>query len=208
MPDVGPTHFGGHDLMRSVGALLAAVLCLGALPAVADPNCGSFRAPVPAPALDLAPPANFVEICSQDASLCARLASGYPPTEKLVEFFVTSEEWQRYRGGQLSGFNRYLIAQISEGTKPSDFSDLRSFIRSRQGDIPDNTELPPAFDSAGKSSIGVFEDSDDAIALGVIMRLRQPEVGPSSALILASANIAFLATERVLSLYAFVDVTT
>jgi hypothetical protein len=193
--------------MRAVVAILAALLCQRALPAIAQPKCGSFPAPVPAPALDLAPPADFVEICSKDAVLCAKLASGYPPTAKMVGYFVIPEEWQRYREGQLSGFTRYLIAQISEGTKPADFSGLRSFIRSRQGEIPDNTELSPAFDSAGRSKIGVFEDSDDAIASGVIMKLRHPGSGPSSTVILASANMAFLAKDRVLSLYAFTDVT-
>ena len=174
---------------------------------MAESSCGTFQAAVPAPALDLAPPADFVEICSKDAPLCAKLASGYPPTAKMVGYFVNPEEWQRYREGRLSGFTRYLIAQVSEGTAPSDFLGLKSFVRSRQGDIPDNTELPPAFDSAGRSNIGVFEDSDDAIASGVVMKLQRPEPGPSSTVILASANIAFLANERVLSLYVFTDVT-
>lgn len=186
---------------------LLAVLCLNPQPTAADSSCGSFQASVAPPALELAPPAGFVEICGRDAVLCARLSSGYPPTARTIGYFVTPEEWVQYREGRLSGFTRYLIAQVSEGTAPTEFPDLKNFIRSRQGAIPDNTELPPVLDAVGRSNIGVFEDSDDAISSGVVMKLQPATSGPPTDLILASTNTAFLTKGRVLSLYAFTDVT-
>jgi len=192
--------------MRTLIGLLV-VLCLNSSPTAADSSCGSFQASVAPPPLELAPPAGFVEICSRDTALCAKLASGYPPTAKTVGYFVTSQEWDQYREGRLSGFTRYLIAQVSEGTAPSEFPDLKNFIRSQQGVIPDNTELSPVFDAVGRSNIGVFEDSETAISSGVVMKLQPATSGPPADLILASANTAFLTKGRVLSLYAFTDVT-
>jgi hypothetical protein len=55
----------------------------------------------------------------------------------------------------------------------------------------------------------VFEDSADAIASGVLMKLK-PTTSASAPpeQVLASSNMAFLAGGRVLSLYAFTDVTS
>ncbi|MBC7882371.1 MAG: hypothetical protein H7Y37_13690 [Anaerolineae bacterium] len=175
---------------------------------MAKSNCGSFQAAVPGPALDLAPPAGFIEICGKDKALCEELTSGYPPSVKTVGYFLTPLEWQRYRQGRSIGFTRYLIAQVAGSTSPSEFSKLKNYIRSRQGDIPDSTDLPPSFNSSGQSNLGVFEDTNDAIAIGVIMKLQSAKPKVLADVVMASTNIAFVTKKRLLSLYVFVDVTS
>jgi hypothetical protein len=133
------------------------------------------------------------------------LTAGYPKTTKTLGYFVSPQEWDQYRGGHLSGFSHYLIAQLATGASSADFAGIRRFVRSQNGDIPDHTQLPASFESEGKANIGVFEDSDDAIAFGVVMKVRP---GASAPITLASANTVFLAKEHVLSLYVFVDVTS
>jgi len=183
---------------------MALLCCLMAQPAIADSACGSFAVPVGPSRINLAPPSGFVEVCGRDSPLCTRLTAGYPKTAKTIGYFVNPQEWDQYRGGHFSGFSHYLIAQLANGVLPAEFSDLRRFIRSQQGDIPDHTQLPANVDSEEKANIGVFEDSADAIAFGVVMKVRPAASAPIT---LASANAAFLAKDHVLSLYVFVDVT-
>lgn len=173
-------------------------------PALADGACGTFVAR--GSRVDLAPPAGMIDICSRDAVLCNRLTSGYPPSTKTLGYFVTTDEWNRYEAGTSRGFERYLIAQAAMGTPASAFEGLRDFIRSRQGVIPDHSTLPSVLQATGRASLGVLEDSSDAIVVGVVssLRLLPPAVGEMT---LASTNIALLSQNEVLSLYVFVDVS-
>jgi len=183
---------------------MVVLCCVMAQPASADSACETFAVPVGPSRINLAPPRGFIEVCGRDAALCTMLTAGYPKSIKTLGYFLSPQEWDQYRGGHLSGFTHYLIAQLANGVSPAEFADLKHFIRSQHGDIPDHARLPAAFDSEEKSNLGVFEDSDDAIAFGVVMKLRPAASAPIT---LASANTAFLAKDHLLSLYVFVDVT-
>jgi hypothetical protein len=99
-----------------------------------------------------------------------------------------------------------LIAQATS-ISPGDLPDLKNHLRSRQGAIHDHTALPNILQSEGRANIGVFEDTDDAIAFGTIMQLGTRPPAPAKDLVLASTNTAFIVREKVLSLYVFLDVT-
>jgi hypothetical protein len=172
--------------------------------AFAADACGSFKAG--SKVTDLSPPKDFVDACSRHSALCHRLTAGYPPSAKTLAYFVTEKEWQEYRAGTRDGFTRYLIAQSAERTPASDFANLKRYIRSRQGDIPDHTRLPSVLQSEGRANLGILEESEDAIVSGVVMKVSVPPPGPTRSISLASSNTAFLSKGELFSLYVFVEI--
>src|SRR5262245_41877372 len=92
---------------------------------VAAEPCGSFRDSKKRSEIDFAPPTGFVDVCGQDAQLCAVLTSGFPPSVQTIGYFVRSQEWQQYQKGELKGFNRYLIAQRARTISTTEFSDFK-----------------------------------------------------------------------------------
>lgn len=193
--------------MRTWVVSLLALACLSARANAADSKCGSFEARVPPPRLELAPPAGFSEVCGQDAALCKSVSAGYSPDARLVGYFVPAEEWKQYRARRRTEFTRYLVALIAEGTEPSRFSDLRALVRERRGGPALDPKLPIAFDAGGRATIPVFEDADDAMASGAIIKRTPIGSKPAKETVLASTNIAYLAKDRVLSLYTYADVS-
>jgi hypothetical protein len=193
--------------MRTLVVPLLALVCLNASANAADSKCGSFEARVPPPKLELAPPGGFVEVCGQDAALCKSVATGYPPEGKLVGYFVPAEEWKQYRAKQRTDFTRYLVALIAEGTEPAQFSELRAFLRARRTGAALDPKLPIVFDAGGRFVIPVFEDADDAMASGALIKRPPSGAKPAKETVLASTSIAYLAKDRVLSLYTYADVS-
>jgi hypothetical protein len=94
--------------MRRVILLVAATLASVLHAEAAETGCGSFALPVDGRNLDLAPPHGFVEICGQDANLCRTLTAGYPPSVPTLGYFVSPEDWKRFKSGPPIGFTRYL----------------------------------------------------------------------------------------------------
>lgn len=171
--------------------------------ATAGPACGSFAAKVPDPALDLAPPKGFVEICSQDPELCKKLTARYPQA-KTLGFFVPEDEWKRYKEKKdATSITRTLIAQWAETMQPAQFPELQKFIRSRHGKDP---AAAPVFGQKGQADVAVFEDTSDAIASGMLLKGKSSKPGQPET-INALLNIAMLDGTRVLSLYVTADVT-
>src|SRR5213082_1409182 len=105
--------------MRRVILLVAVALVSVVHAEAAETGCGSFVSRVDGQSLDLAPPRGFVEICGQDAELCRTLTAGYPPSVLTLGYFVSPEEWKRFKSGPPIGFTRYLIAQ-SASSAPGD----------------------------------------------------------------------------------------
>jgi hypothetical protein len=85
---------------------------------VAEPACGTFL--VAAESLDLAPPAGFTEICSQDAELCRKLTSGYPPNVQTepIERVASEDDLQRgfrkWTGNDESGHHHHGRVSLQE----------------------------------------------------------------------------------------------
>src|SRR5262245_30530525 len=102
-----------------------------------DSGCGTFGSKAGEASIDLAPPVGYVEICGQDAELCAVLTSGYPASVTTLGYFVTPDEWKRYKTGG-TGFTNYLIAQLAGSMSPADLAGFKDYIRSNQGSIPDH----------------------------------------------------------------------
>jgi hypothetical protein len=192
-------------MLRSVAI---ALLCLAATTQLlsGDESCGTFVSSIAGTSLNLAPPLGFVEICGQDAKLCQTLTSGYPPSSHTLGYFVTAEEWARYRKSPI-GFSKFLIAQHAGSMSPDMLPDFKKYVRSQQGDIPDNTDLPSTLQSRGRAPIPVFEDAEDAIAFGSILKLRTATPAPARDITLATTNAALVVKGRVLSLYVGWDVT-
>ena len=180
---------------------------LSTVPVLADgPICEPFVAIVDGTSLDLAPPAGFVEICGQDAQLCHDLTAGYPSSVRTIGYFVLSEEWKQFRKERM-GFSRYLIAQLALKLSPSDLPGYKQYLRSNQSSVPDHTSLVKIFELKGRAPIGIFLDTEDSIAFGQIMKLKMNPPAPPKDLILASTNVMLVAKGKMLSLYAFDDIT-
>jgi hypothetical protein len=183
--------------------LFISMLILSESPALAKgPACSAYPVQAPAGRLDLTPPIGFVEICSQDAKLCDRLTRGYPPSVQTVGYFVSPQEWAQFKKGTLLGFSHYLIAQVSRSTPPDRFPGVKDFIRSRQGAVPDHTDLPGTLKSQGRVSLGVIEETTDSISFGAIMK-NQAVSSPETEIALVSINAALVTGPHVLSLYLF-----
>jgi hypothetical protein len=106
----------------------------------------------------------------QDEKLCSLLTRGYPPSTQTVGYFVLDGEWAKFKKGELEGFTRYLIAQISQSTRPEDFPALKEFIRSRHGKVADHTDLPGTLKSRGQVGLGVVDETQDSISFGTVMK--------------------------------------
>ncbi len=164
-------------------------------------TCGSFPIKTGGERLDIAPLTGFVEVCSQDATLCRALTEGYPASTMTVGYFVTAAEWARFKKGALPGFTNYLIAQIAKSTSPADLPDLKAFLKSRQGQIPDHTKLPDILKVEDEANLGVVGESDDSIVIGKVAKVQLPSSPTKSGMV--SLNAAFALGPRVFSLYSF-----
>ena len=186
---------GRWDAVIGLAVLLAA-------PAFGQTACQSFVATAGASAVDLAPPAGFVEVCSRDAALCQKLTSGYPPGVPTLAYFVASGEWAAHRMESSKGFEHYLIAQFARDMRPAALPDFKVYVRSNNGSTPDHTQLPAVLESQGKASLGIVDETDSSISFGTLMRVqfsgsqRPPET-------LAGINTVLVLGGRVFSLYAF-----
>ncbi len=165
--------------------------------------CTSFVAVVGGTQLDLAPPSEFVDVCSQDSNLCRFLTSGFPPAATTLGYFVTPKDWDAYQQGA-TGFTRYLIAQSAGSTKPEELPQLKSYVRAQQGSIPDHTRLPAILQSRGRVNIGVFDETPDSISFETVMSM-QTSVPTARRLSVVATNTALVLKDRLLSLYAFMD---
>jgi hypothetical protein len=173
----------------------------------AGDSCVTYPVKVGSGRLDLAPPGGFVEICSQDAKLCSTLTRGFPPSVQTVGYFVSPQEWAQFKKGEILGFTRYLIAQISRSTAAQGFPGLKDFVRSQQGTIPDHTDLPSTLKSQGRVGLGVIEETSDSITFGTIMKT-QVASSPDKEFVLVALNAAMVVGPLVLSLYSFRDYQT
>lgn len=192
--------------MRTLAAALIALVFASAPASAADPKCGTFEARAVPPPLELAPPAGFIEVCGKDPALCAKVAAGYPPEARLVGYFVMPAEWSEHQAGKRTEFSRYLVAQIVPGMEPLHFPRLREFARAQRGTAAAGTKRAPVFDASGRSIIPVFEDADDAVASGMMLKRKADATAPIE-IVLASVNIAYLTKDRVLSLYTYANVS-
>jgi len=183
--------------------LLLVPLFLLAYPSVcgAADKCGSFPIKTGGERLDVAPLMGFVEVCSQDAALCRALTQGYPPSAMTVGYFVTADEWARFKKGALPGFTNYLIAQIAKSTSPANLPDIKAFLKSRQGQIPDHTKVPDVLKVQDEVNLGVIGESDDSIVIGKVAKVQLPSSPAKIGMV--SLNAVFALGPRVLSLYSF-----
>lgn len=200
-PGPGPSKAAARA-MRLLGGMILAVA--HSSPSVAGEACSSFQARDGADRFDIAPPTGLVEVCSQDATLCRRLTEGYPLTAPTMGYFVTPEEWAQFKKGGLPGFTNYLIAQVAETTDPAQLPQLKEFIRSKQGDIPDHTKLPDIIKVKGETNLGVVSESNDSIVFGKVAKLRTPASAEKD-ISLVALNAAVVFGPRMLSLYSFRD---
>ena len=153
--------------------------------------------------IDLATPGEYVDVCQKDRELCKSLTSGYPASVSTLAYFVTPNEWATFLEKQ-TGFSEYLIAQLSHGMAPEQLPGFKAYVRSQNGTVPDNTELHKLLADRGRVSLGVVDESPNSISFGVVLKV-QDAVGTMN---LASINSAIVIRDRVLSLYAFQQVST
>src|SRR5262245_63021711 len=193
--------------MRALCTALIALVFTSASASAADPKCGSFEPRVPPPPLQLAPPAGFIEVCGKDQALCTKVSAGYPAGTQLIGYFVTPAEWSEYQASKRTEFSRYLVAQLVPSMEPLHFAGLREFMRAQRGSATPGVRRAPVFDAQGRSIIPVFEDADDAIASGMMIKRKADEAKAPIDIVLASANLAYLTKDRVLSLYSYANVS-
>jgi hypothetical protein len=171
--------------------------------AMAQDACQSAIRSAGAVQIDIAPPGHFIDVCSEDASLCKRLTSGYPPSVSTLAYFVLPGEWEASRD-KPHGFTRYLIAQLAGSMSPHELPEFKQHLHAQQGEIPDHTTLPSTLQSRGRVPLGIVNEAPDSISFGTIMEL-EPTTS-SQGFELASINSMIVVRDRVLSLYAFDEV--
>jgi hypothetical protein len=190
-------------LRCSVGVFLA-LASVGEASA-AEVRCGTAPVKFNGRPLDLAPPMGFVEICAKDRALCAVLTAGYPPTVTTLGYFVRADEWEaRKKAG--SGFHNYLIAQADE-SKPAMLAELKGYVKSRDGAMPDHTDLPGTLLSRGRVNLGIVDESNDSITTGVLLRT-QPATLLMREIRQVALNSVVVVGPTILSLYLFRDFET
>jgi hypothetical protein len=188
------------EIVRIVFALISIFLCVNAQ---ADGSCGSFADAQRRSAINFAPVAGFVEVCSRDAALCEVLTRGYPSSVTTIAYFVTHQDWQIHLKDTRQGFSKYLIGQRGHSWSRDEFLDFKDRVRSNQGTVPDHTDLPAVVESLGRASLGVTAESDNSISFGVIMKLAPSQDTVGAPFYLASVNTALEINGETLSLYAF-----
>lgn len=178
---------------------LLAVVILMSLPALAGAaECGSMKRTVEGVSVDLAPPAGWVDVCENNADLCAKLTQGYnPATVTTLAYFVPAAEWPKPAAEPPpGGFTRFLIAQLAPAKKPASLQALKTLIKS-QSAVP-AAQLEETLAKEKQAALGVFDESPSSISFGAAMRR---EGG-----VTAMSNTAMVLKDRVLSLYAYVNV--
>lgn len=181
--------------------VLGALVVLGTSPAG---RCTSLPRTVDGVALDLAPPAGYVEVCARDAELCTRLTARYPPSVKTVGYLVPEADWQAHVATNTPQFQRYLIAQLSQ--KPADkFVEVKNFIRNQQSEVVARTALAGVLARKGEAALGIFDETADSISFGAVAPLPGPTPGAAAQMI-ATTNSAVVVNGHVLSLTAFAPI--
>ena len=186
------------------GALFALLLAAR----VAAQSCDSHPSSIPDSTLDLAPPPGFVDICAIDAQLCRTLTAGYPPSVTTLAYFVTTGDWDAYRRHSLSGFTRYLIAQLAVSMTVEDLPRFKDYLHAQQGAIPDNTRLPAILATDGRAALGILDETPASISFGTIMKLHLQTDPPTDPILLVATNTAAVARHHVLSLYVYHEYRT
>jgi hypothetical protein len=153
--------------------------------------------------LQLLPLAGFVEVCAQDAALCHRVSSGYPPSATMLGYFVPETEWRAYRQGSVHGFTQYLIAQRAGSMSPASLPGFKRHIRAQQGDVPDHTRLPAQLEAGGRVPLGVFDESETSISFGMVMSMRPAGGDEPATMRLVATNSALAVGPYMLSIYVY-----
>lgn len=180
--------------------LLAAMVLMG-MPAMAGgAECGKTVRAADGVSFDLAPPAGWVDVCENNADLCAKLTQAYDPaTVTTLAYFVPAAEWPKPAPEPPpGGFTRFLIAQLAPAKKPASLQALKTLIKT-QSAVP-AAELEEALTKEKQASLGVFDESPSSISFGAAVRR---EGG-----VLAMSNTAMVLKDRVLSLYAYVNIAS
>ncbi len=179
-------------LAISVGMLLGAA-------AVQAADCESVVRSADGVSFDLAPPSGYVDVCS-DKELCKKLTQGYnAATVTTLAYFVPKSEWPKPADAPPpGGFKRYLIAQLAPSKKPENLVALKTLIRS-QSAVP-AAKLGEVLAKDGQASLGVFDDTPTSISFGAAMK--------RDAGVMAMSNTAMVLKNRVMSLYAYVNVAS
>ena len=181
-------------------SIAAIAFFIAASGATAD-SCGSFRDSRGRSSIDFAPLNGFVDVCSRDFQLCVALTLGYPPSVQTLGYFVSREEWHRYQNGKHKGFNRYLIAQKGEVLSGEQFADFKRYVHSQQGDIADHSKLATLFEQDGRVSLGVIDETEDSVSIGVVQKLTGTAIKRDW--LLAAINIALQLKGESVSLYVY-----
>ena len=191
--------------MRTLTAVLLALACLSArrkppIRSAARSKRG-FRRRAPARATG-----GFIEVCGQDAALCKSVAAGYPPPTPV--WSATScrpKSGSSIAPSQRTDFSRYLVALIAESTEPAQFSELRAFVRARRGGAALDPKAPDRLRCRRPIRHPRLRGCRRRDRIG--RHHQAPSGRPAKDTVLASTNIAYLAKDRVLSLYTYADVT-
>lgn len=184
-----------------------ALMLVRAAVVFAEP-CGSFRDARDRSAIDYAPVAGFVDVCSRDFQLCVALTQGYPPSVKTIGYFVPAQEWERYQEGDRTGFSRYLIGQRATTMSESEFNEFKRYLHAEHGTMSDHTEVPTTLDLIERVSLGIIDETTDSISFGAVLRLTPKRNGPVADLWLGSLNIVLQLKGETLTLYAFDTLNT
>ena len=185
--------------MQATRLALIASSLLSVAQATAQTACGRAGSAVDAvPAF-----VGFTDVCAVDAALCRAFSAGYPPSVRMLGYFVPDTIWAAFRSGRVSSFDEYLIAQAAGRRSAAEFAELKESLRQRNGTIPDNSRLPLTVARDTRVPLGVVGETHSAIIFGVVMHLQLAGEESGRTTPMVSLNIAMQRDQSTLSLYVF-----
>ncbi len=146
--------------------------------------------------LRISRPAGYVDICADRSERCIALTAGFPPSVETLAYFVLPKELHAAQtDNQRLGFSRYYIVQLSRQSHAADYPIMRNAIREKNGNLVDSTQLPKSLGQMRVVRLGVLDETESSITIGVLMRpegerdqLSAPTIATNS-IVLVGANV-------------------
>jgi hypothetical protein len=166
-----------------------------------DAKFGSYECKIENASINLCPPEHWVEILSKDALLAHRLTNGYPSSVRTLAYFVPLSEWEDFQKQKTIGFKHYFIFQLARNMSPDGLAGFKDYIKTKQGNMPDHSDLPRMYKLQGHVSLGVFDETDDSISFENLVKLEF--VPLKEPIDMVAANSAIRMNKFVFSVYFY-----
>ena len=188
-------------LTTAIGFMLLMSIAHGASKVGA---CENYKVIFDGRELSVPRPTGFVDICADRSPMCKALIGGFPNSVTTLAYFARQAEAPGTNHTQVAvDFSRYYIAQVHNRSRPEEFAAIKSRIAKANGDIPDHSNLPDYLGSMQTKRLGVLDESEDSITMGVVMKHEPPNGSKTNQQLLIATNAVALIKGNIFSLYLY-----